>query len=1196
MSKNKYLIIIILLGMITLASAQVDTAWVRRYTSPGAEPDYGYAIAVDNTGNAYVTGGSDYINTSYTNWITIKYKPDGDTAWVRHRSNGNYNERASSIVIGSSGNVYITGYTMSSGSGDYYTIKYRPNGDTAWTRRYNGTYGTTGYDFANAIALDASENVYITGYSKGVLGSGGSDFTTVKYDSSGNYQWEARYDGGVNADDHAQAIAVDGSGVYVTGYSDVDPAIGITRYDYVTIKYNPANGDTFWLRRYNYADSSDTPFDIEVDGSGNVYVTGRSNQGLTTGNDIATIKYYSNGDTAWVRRYNGPVGYGGDAGYGVEVDALGNVFVTGPSAGVGTSTDIVTIKYNSSGIEQWATRYDGPLHGGDTPSDELGGKCMKIDQLSNVYVTGYSMDSRGTRTRNDYLTVKYNSAGVQQWFATYNHLDSCIESSLALDIDNSGNVYVTGKSQSDPVSYIDIPTIKYTQGPPSSYVITATAYGSGTITPSGAVVVPAGHDTSFAIAPNAGNRIDSVVVDNANQGAITNYTFYNVSAPHTIKAYFSPNSYTITATAYAGGTITPSGLVVVPAGHDTTFAIAPDIGYHIDSVLVDGGNQGTIPSYTFYGVSAPHTITAYFSINFNSITATADAGGIIIPSGVVNVPYGGNQSFTIIPDSGYQIADVLVDDESFGAISYYEFLTVIEPHTIHATFVQSSLVIIATASPNGTITPSGTIVVNPGDDTTFTITPDNDCQIDSVLVDGISIGPAPTYTFYDISISHTIHAMFSSITVPGWNPPESFPPQATGRNVKDGGAILAVPATPGEKVSGYLYAFKGNKSNEFYRYSLNTGVWWQMESIPFGKKYPDTTKINKKKISKGSGLLYDNDHTIYALRGNGTFELWAYDIALNTWTQKAFVPSTKGLKGGTSMTLKDGKIYLLAGSQKVTDRNFFVYDPATNVWSPLNSAPTIPDDKPYKDGSSITLLSGTIYALKGGGKHNYFSRYSGDPAVWSIAVAETIPLQYPISMIARPKKTKVKDGGAMTNDGNDIYAVKGGGTQEFWKYTPGEPYGTWTALDTIPKLHKKSVIKTGAALSYLSGIIYILKGNNTLELWEYMIPEKSFGLQLNPSITTSVMLNSNSIVTSAVDIIPNPFTKSATIRYTVPVSGKVIIKLYDATGKLVETFHDNYLNAGSYSTNLSSKNLTKGVYFLRYNDTRSEKQMKLIVE
>jgi len=456
----KNLLFALLLLLVTNLFAQVDTVWVRRWTSPGYESDWAYAIAADNLGNVYVTGNNEFGN--YSHWTTIKYTTDGDTAWVRYINNGDYNERGNLIVIGPSGNIYITGYTMSSGDGDYYTVKYRPNGDTVWTRRYNGPNPTDGYDFANAIAVDVSGNVYVTGYSQSA--SYDNDYATVKYDSSGNQHWVARFNGTGNGNDQAEAIAVDGSGyVYVTGYSN--PYSSGTLYDYVTIKYKPEDGDTAWVRTYNGpVDSSDVAYDIAADASGNVYVTGRS-KGLGTGNDIVTIKYYPNGDTAWVRRYNGPVGNGGETGYGVEVDALGNVYVAGSSAGVGTGTDIVTIKYNSEGVEQWVTRYDGPMHNTDAIYDDGGGKCLKLDQFGSAHVVGYSMDSESTRTRNDYLTIKYNSDGVEQWHATYNHLDSCLETGMAIDVDNAGFVYVTGRSQSDPATYIDWVTIKYTQTP-----------------------------------------------------------------------------------------------------------------------------------------------------------------------------------------------------------------------------------------------------------------------------------------------------------------------------------------------------------------------------------------------------------------------------------------------------------------------------------------------------------------------------------------------------------------------------------------------------------------------------------------------------------------------------------------------------------------------------------------------------------
>ncbi len=136
--------------------------------------------------------------------------------WVaRYSGPGNYDDNATALTIDNSGNVYVTGYSFVSGPRhDYTTIKYNSDGDTVWVRRYNGTGNNT--DLALAIAVDISGNVYVTGES---IGSGpGQDYATVKYNSAGEEQWAARYNGPGNYWDTASAIAVDDSGnVYVTG-------------------------------------------------------------------------------------------------------------------------------------------------------------------------------------------------------------------------------------------------------------------------------------------------------------------------------------------------------------------------------------------------------------------------------------------------------------------------------------------------------------------------------------------------------------------------------------------------------------------------------------------------------------------------------------------------------------------------------------------------------------------------------------------------------------------------------------------------------------------------------------------------------------------------------------------------------------------------------------------------------------------
>ena len=440
--KLSILVILVLVSVPAFAQT-VDTAWVRRYNGPADSSDEAIAIAVDNSGNVYTTGFSIGSVTD-SDYVTIKYYPNGDTAWVR-RYNGpvNGSDAARALAVDVSGNVYVTGGSTGSGTDmDYATIKYRPNGDTAWVRRYNGP--GNGYDAASAMALDNSENVYVTGWSYGTF----EDYATIKYDSLGNQLWVQRYDGPINNYDWATAIALDTLGydqyIYVTGHS-----YSWTSTDYATVKYD-AWGNEVWVKRYDGGAGFEYPSAIALDNSGNINVTGQS-LGSGTSADWATIKYEPNGDTAWVRRYNGPGNYYDDAS-DIAVDKSGNVYVIGRSnEGSGTLDDYATIKYDSLGNQLWIKKYNGPGNGYDYPF------AMALDNSGNVYVTGNIYVGVGDY---DFATLKYDSQGNQLWVKRYSGPGSGYESSRALSLGRHGNVYVTGWSRGSGTSY-DYATIRY---------------------------------------------------------------------------------------------------------------------------------------------------------------------------------------------------------------------------------------------------------------------------------------------------------------------------------------------------------------------------------------------------------------------------------------------------------------------------------------------------------------------------------------------------------------------------------------------------------------------------------------------------------------------------------------------------------------------------------------------------------------
>jgi len=340
------------------------------------------------------------------------------------------------------------------------------------------------------------------------------------------------------------------------------------------------------------------------------------------------------------------------------------------------------------------------------------------------------------------------------------------------------------------------------------YTITATAGANGSISPSGAVIVNCGSDQTFTITPNSCYHITDVLVDGSSVGPVTNYTFTNVTANHTISATFAINNpSTITATAGANGSISPSGVVTVNCGSAQTFTITPNPGYTVQDILVDGGSVGVVTSYTFTNVTSNHTISATFAINTYTITASAGAGGSISPSGAVGVNYGANQTFTITPNAGYHVADVLVDGSSVGAVTSYIFTNVTADHTISATFAINTYTIEASAGANGSISPSGAVGVNYGSNQTFTITPNAGYHVADVLVDGISVGAVTSYTFTNVTSKHTISVTFVintyTITASAGANGSTSPSGSVGVN-HGANQIFTITPNPGHHVADVL--------------------------------------------------------------------------------------------------------------------------------------------------------------------------------------------------------------------------------------------------------------------------------------------------------------------------------------------------------------------------------------------------------
>lgn len=295
--------------------------------------------------------------------------------------------------------------------------------------------------------------------------------------------------------------------------------------------------------------------------------------------------------------------------------------------------------------------------------------------------------------------------------------------------------------------------------------ISTTAYGSGSINPATetTVIYDPTYEYVYTVTPEEGNYIAFITI-NGNEVAVANPfvaytdTLRNIVSDYEIVAYFEPITFTISASAQNGGTITPSGVAEYIYNASAEYAIAALPGYAIADVVVDGVSQGAITSYHFTQIRDNHTIEALFTQVEYTITVNAGANGTITP-GTTTIASGASQTFAIEANEGYAIASVTIDGVDMGTIENYTFTNVFENHSIAATFTQLQYTIDASISGNGTITPAGATVVNYGANQTYNISVAAGYHIADVVVDGVSVGAVNSYTFNNVQANHTIYVL-----------------------------------------------------------------------------------------------------------------------------------------------------------------------------------------------------------------------------------------------------------------------------------------------------------------------------------------------------------------------------------------------------------------------------------------------------
>jgi hypothetical protein len=301
------------------------------------------------------------------------------------------------------------------------------------------------------------------------------------------------------------------------------------------------------------------------------------------------------------------------------------------------------------------------------------------------------------------------------------------------------------------------------------YTVTTSGGSNGTITPSQATVLQ-GSCATFKITSASGYQLQTLQYNgnDVKNNVVNGFITVDVQGSGTLVASFSSSpTYTITASVSGGGgSIYPPGESSVSAGGSLTFTLTPNTGYHLSDLVRDGSSvlsSVVNNQYTASNVNANSSLTAYFIINTYTITATAGSNGSISPSGQVNVTAGSSQAFTITPTIGHSILTVTVDGTSVGAVSTYQFTDIQANHTIQATF-QNVYAITSAAGTGGTISPSGTTLVNQGGSQSYTITPNAGYSILTVIVNGSPQGAINTYTFTNVQAPQTIQTTFQQLT------------------------------------------------------------------------------------------------------------------------------------------------------------------------------------------------------------------------------------------------------------------------------------------------------------------------------------------------------------------------------------------------------------------------------------------------
>ena len=387
------------------------------------------STGVDSSGNIIVSGyfqgnvdfgGGIASSLGGQDIFIAKYSSTGAHLWSKTMGSV-ADDYANALSVDRSGNIIVTGsfnYSVDFGGGalnsaspgfsDIFLVKYSAAGVHQWSKQF----GNTGNDVGYGVTADASGNVVVTGSFVGSVDFGGgwlssnfnsNDIFVAKYSATGGHSWSRSF--GSTGDDHGNAVAIDASGnVVVTGYfnSTIDfgggPLTSTGNKEIFLLELNSA-GQHGWSKRLG-GPSIDVANAVAIDGSGNIIITGfffgtvDFGGGPLTSTSAAKVflaKYNSLGNHSWSKVFSGSVVADNAIAQGLAVDGNSNILITGyfqGSANFGGQTftsagsqDVFAAKYSAAGTHSWSQRFGGP--GLDQ------GKAIVADAGNNMLLSGY---------------------------------------------------------------------------------------------------------------------------------------------------------------------------------------------------------------------------------------------------------------------------------------------------------------------------------------------------------------------------------------------------------------------------------------------------------------------------------------------------------------------------------------------------------------------------------------------------------------------------------------------------------------------------------------------------------------------------------------------------------------------------------------------------------------------------------------